>query len=111
MLKGDKVDTPIVVSIVFGVAGLIANIVTITIFITRLGGKIDVTNARLENVEKEFFELKNTDRRISVIEERQTNHAKMLATVQTDNLMIRQDLQSLHLGIDRNRAIIDRVNE
>ena len=102
-------EPSVVVSLVFGLFNVVVVIVTVTIAVTKLGGKIDVVNTRLGAVEKDVVELKNSDRRLLVMEERQTNHAKMISIVQEDNQLLRTDIQSLRLGIDRNRAIVERV--
>lgn len=78
-------------SVLFGLFNLVAYIVTITIAFTKLGGRMDVIVTRLTSVEVDVRNLSATDRRISVIEERQNSHAKMITNSQ-------EDIQSLRKG-------------
>ena len=90
-------------AIVFGLFNLVAYVVTITIAFTKLGGRMDVIVTRLTSVEVDVRNLGATDRRISVIEERQNSHAKMITNMQ-------EDIQSLRKGegyIRGHRSSID----
>ena len=78
-------------AVIFGLFNLVAYVVTIAIAFTKLGGRMDVIVTRLKSVEDDIRELASTDRRLSVIEERQNSHAKMLTNSQ-------EDIQSLRKG-------------
>lgn len=82
---------PMVVTIAFGLCNLAAYLVTIAIAFTKLGGRMDVIVSRLTTVEHDVRSLAATDRRIAVIEERQTSHARMITNQQ-------EDIQSLRKG-------------
>lgn len=49
---------------------------------TRIGGRIDLLALRLKAVEDAIKEQSNNNTRISILEERVTNHGKMIATNQ-----------------------------
>lgn len=51
---------------------------------TRIGGRIDLLAQRLEAVEKKIDTAADHDKRVSILEERVTNHVTMLVTVQKD---------------------------
>jgi hypothetical protein len=51
---------------------------------TRIGGRIDLLAQRLEAVEKKIDTAADHDKRVSILEERVTNHVKMLTTAQRD---------------------------
>jgi len=50
----------------------------------RIGGRIDLLAQRLEAVEKKIDTSADHDKRVSILEERVTNHVKMLTTAQRD---------------------------
>lgn len=50
----------------------------------RIGGRIDLLSQRLEAVEKKIDTAADHDKRVSILEERVTNHVKMLTTAQRD---------------------------
>lgn len=50
---------------------------------TRIGGRIDLLALRLKAVEDAIKEQSNNNTRIAILEERVTNHGKMIATNQT----------------------------
>ena len=50
---------------------------------TRIGGRIDLLAQRLKAVEDAIKEQSNNNTRIAILEERVTNHGKMIATNQT----------------------------
>lgn len=90
-------------TVIFGLFNLAAYVVTIAIAFTKLGGRMDVISTRLTNVEMDVRNLAATDRRIAVIEERQTSHARMIT-----NSM--EDIQSLRKGegfISGHRSRVD----
>ncbi|MCK1282260.1 hypothetical protein IVB46_44300 [Bradyrhizobium sp. 61] len=107
---------------VVGVVAVIGNIISITVFVVKLGGKIDVNNStiigkidvidhRVKNVETSISDLKNTDRRLSLVEDRQAALATRQGNMEQDNLLIREDLGKLHQGLDRHGAVMARFNE
>ena len=49
---------------------------------TRIGGRIDLLALRLKAVEDAINEQSNNNTRISILEERVTNHGRMIATNQ-----------------------------
>lgn len=51
---------------------------------TRIGGRIDLLAQRLEAVEIAVKEHRANDTRLSILEERVTNHSKMITAVQQD---------------------------
>lgn len=51
---------------------------------TRIGGRIDLLAQRLKAVEDAIKEHSNNNTRISILEERVTNHGKMIAASQQD---------------------------
>lgn len=90
-------------AILFGLFNLAAYVVTIAIAFTKLGGRQDVMSARLKNIETDMHDLKTTDRRLSVIEERQTNHARM-------QTQLMDEIQHLRKGegfIQSRRSSVD----
>lgn len=88
----------IAISIV-GVFIIIAtNAVIIAIAFQKLAGKIDVTNVNVKVLKEDVTELKNTDRRLAVLEDRQKNFVSTLAIVQRDNQMLRNELNLLRQG-------------
>ncbi len=51
---------------------------------TRIGGRIDLLAQRLASVEKKLDTAADHDKRVSILEERVTNHVQMLTTTQRD---------------------------
>jgi hypothetical protein len=51
---------------------------------TRIGGRIDLLAQRLEAVEVAVKASSDFDKRLATLEERLTNHVKMLTTAQSD---------------------------
>ncbi|UEM16773.1 hypothetical protein J4G43_022695 [Bradyrhizobium barranii subsp. barranii] len=112
----------VVISLVVGVVAIVGQIISITVFVVKLGGKIDVNNSRLvgkidvidhrvKNVEASIIDLKNTDRRLSLVEDRQAALATRQGNMEQDNLLIREDLGKLHQGLDRHGSVMQRFNE
>lgn len=90
-------------TVIFGMFNLVAYVVTIAIAFTKLGGRMDVIVTRLTSVEVDVRSLGATDRRISVIEERQTSHARMITNVQDDIQALRKGdgfITSHRKGVD-----------
>lgn len=114
--------TGVIIALLAVVIAFLGNVVAVTVFVVKLGGKIDVNNTavlgelkvvntRVESVEAKITDLKNTDRRLSVVEDRQTTLATRQGNVEQDNLLIREDLGKLHDGLDRHVTALDRFNE
>jgi hypothetical protein len=112
----------VVISLVVGVVAIVGQIISITVFVVKLGGKIDVNNSKLvgkidvidhrvKNVEASIADLKNTDRRLSLVEDRQAALATRQGNMEQDNLLIREDLGKLHQGLDRHGAVMRQFNE
>lgn len=112
----------VVVALVVGVVAIVGQIISITVFVVKLGGKIDVNNStligkinvmdqRVQNVETTITDLKNTDRRLSLVEDRQAALATRQGNMEQDNLLIRDDLGKLHQGLDRHNSVMQRFNE
>jgi hypothetical protein len=115
-------EPSVIVSLVVGVVAIIGNIISITVFVVKLGSKIDVNNTaimgdlkvvitRVESVETKITDLKNTDRRLSLVEDRQGSIATRQGNMEQDNILIREDLGKLHQGLDRHIATLQRFNE
>ena len=51
---------------------------------TRIGGRIDLLAQRLKTVEEALKKLSDNNTRIAILEERVTNHGKMIAATQQD---------------------------
>lgn len=51
---------------------------------TRIGGRIDLLALRLKAVEEAIKDQSDNNTRISILEERVTNHGKLIATAQQD---------------------------
>ncbi|WP_342714460.1 hypothetical protein AAFG22_14890 [Bradyrhizobium sp. B024] len=112
----------VIVSLVVGIVAIVGQIISITVFVVKLGGKIDVNNSRIvgkidvidhrvRNVEANIADLKNTDRRLSLVEDRQAALATRQGNMEQDNLLIREDLGKLHQGLDRHSSVMQRYNE
>jgi hypothetical protein len=70
---------------------------------TRIGGRIDLLAQRLQSVEKKLDTAADHDKRVSILEERATNHAQMLTITQ-------RDISDLRRGkgfITNNRTSVD----
>lgn len=87
-------------------SGAIINAVVLlvgfVIAFTRIGGRIDLLAQRLKAVEDAIKEHSNNNTRISILEERVTNHGKMLTAVQSDISDLRKGIGFVkgHRGID-----------
>lgn len=112
----------VIVSLVVGVVAVVGNIISVTVFVVKLGGKIDLNNStlvgkidvmdnRVKSVESSISDLKNTDRRLSLVEDRQAALATRQGNMEQDNLLIRDDLGKLHQGLDRHNSVMQRFNE
>jgi hypothetical protein len=112
----------VIVAIVVGIVTVLGNIISITVFVvglsrkidvnhTQLTGKLDVMDTRVKNVETNIHDLKNTDRRLSLVEDRQGTIANRQGNMEQDNLLIRDDLNKLHQGLDRHVTSLQRFNE
>ncbi len=112
----------VIVAIIMGAVAVVGQIISITIFVVKLGGKIDVNHTkitgkidvidhRVKNVEAIISDLKNTDRRLSLVEDRQAALAVRQGNMEKDNLLIREDLGTLHQGLDRHTTVIQRFND
>lgn len=100
----------VIIALVMGAVAMVSNVVAITVFVTRLGGKMDVIDVRVKNVEASIADLKNTDRRLSLVEDRQNALATRQGNMEQDNLLIRDDLSKLHQGLDRHNATLQMFN-
>lgn len=60
------------------------NVAFILIYVLRMEGGIKLLSQRLGSLEKNVETLVKTDVRLATIEERLTNHVKMLTTAQQD---------------------------
>lgn len=112
----------VIVSLVVGIVAIVGQIISITVFVVKLGGKIDLNNStvigkidvidhRVKNVETSIADLKNTDRRLSLVEDRQAALATRQGNMEQDNLLIREDLGKLHQGLDRHGRVMQQFNE
>lgn len=112
----------VIVAVIMAVIAVLSNAVSITIFIVRITGKIDVNNSvvvgkldvmdrRVQHVETGITDLKNTDRRLALVEDRQNALAVRQGNMEKDNLLIRDDLGQLHQGLDRHNQTLGRFNE
>jgi len=112
----------VIVSLAVGVVAIVGQIISITVFVVKLGGKIDVNNSkivgkidvidhRVRNVETSLSDLKSTDRRLSLVEDRQSALSARQGNMEQDNLLIREDLGKLHQGLDRHGTVMQRFNE
>lgn len=70
---------------------------------TRIGGRIDLLAQRMEAVEKKIDASSDQEKRLSIMEERVTNHVKMLTIAQRDI----SDLRRGEGFITSNRQSID----
>ncbi len=69
---------------------------------SRIGGRIDLLAQRLKAVEEAIKEQSNNNTRISILEERVTNHGKMITAAQQDISDLRRGTGFIkgHRGID-----------
>lgn len=84
-----------------GLLIVFSNIVLGLIFIIRLEGKMNVLSVRVGNLETTVATLVKTDVRLATIEERMTNHVKMLTTAQQDISDLRRGNGFIHNPRDR----------
>ena len=112
----------VIVSLVVGLVAIVGQIISVTIFVVKLGSKIDVHHThltgkiegldhRVRGVETNLTDLKNTDRRLSLVEDRQAALSTRQGNMEQDNLLIREDLGKLHQGLDRHITSLQRFNE
>jgi hypothetical protein len=115
-------EPSVIITLVLGAVTIVGNIISVTVFVVTLGkkidvnhsqlsGKIDVMDTRVKNVETNINDLKNTDRRLSLVEDRQGTIANRQGNMEQDNLLIRDDLNKLHQGLDRHVTSLQRFNE
>jgi VIT1/CCC1 family predicted Fe2+/Mn2+ transporter len=115
-------EPPVIIATVLGMVAILSNVIAITVFVvklsgkmdvnhTQLTGKIDVMDTRVKSVETNIADLKNTDRRLSLVEDRQAALATRQGNMEQDNLLIREDLGKLHQGLDRHTASLQRFND
>jgi hypothetical protein len=115
-------DPGVIASLVVGIVTVLGNIISVTVFVVKLGGKIDINHTqvtgklegldiRVRGVETNLTDLKNTDRRLSLVEDRQAALAVRQGNMEQDNLLIREDLSKLHQGLDRHNIALQRYNE
>lgn len=116
-------DNPgILIALVMAIITALSHVIAVTVFVVKLGGqakinhteltgKIDVMNNRVGNVETSLIDLKNTDRRLSLVEDRQNALATRQGNMEQDNLLIRDDLSKLHQGLDRHISSLQRFND
>jgi len=72
-------------TITFGAILNFAGIVGVgLIYMIRMEGKINLFSLRISKLEESVKSLAKTDSRLAVIEERITNHSKMITTAQQD---------------------------
>jgi len=69
---------------------------------TRIGGRIDLLAQRLKAVEEAIKNHSDNNTRIAILEERVTNHGKMIAGVQQDVSDLRHGVGFVkgHRGLD-----------
>lgn len=101
----------VIIAVVMGAVAILSNVIAITVFVVKLGAKIDVIDIRVKNVETGISDLKTTDRRLSLVEDRQQALATRQGNMEQDNLLIRDDLGKLHQGLDRHITVLQRFNE
>ncbi len=84
------------------VLNAIVLLVGFVVAFTRIGGRIDLLAQRLKAVEEAIKEQSNNNTRISILEERVTNHGKMIATNQAilEDLRRGEGFVRGHRGID-----------
>jgi hypothetical protein len=70
---------------------------------TRIGGRIDLLSMRMGSLEKAITASVDHDKRITILEERATNHGTMLSTAQREI----SDLRRGEGFITRHRQTID----
>jgi hypothetical protein len=115
-------EPSVFITLILGAVTILSNVIAITVFVVTLGKKIDVNNtavmgeirvisARVGNVETSLTDLKNTDRRLSLVEDRQGSLANRQGNMEKDNLLIREDLGKLHQGLDRHVTSLGRFND
>jgi len=72
-------------TITFGaVINALVLLIGFTIAFTKIGGRIDLLALRIDSMEKSIESSRDFDKRIAIIEERQTNHARMIVNCQSD---------------------------
>ncbi len=112
----------VIIALVGVAVALIGNVISVTVFVVTLGsqikvnntavlGKIEVLDQRMRAMEEILADLKTTDRRLSLVEDRQAALAIRQGNMEKDNLLIREDLSTLHQGLDRHTTVIQRFND
>lgn len=84
------------------VLNAIVLLVGFVVAFTRIGGRIDLLAQRLKTVEEALKRLSDNNTRIAIMEERVTNHGKMITAVQSDIAELRRGTGFIkgHRGID-----------
>jgi cell division protein FtsL len=101
----------VIIALVAVTVSILGNIISVTIFATTLRGDIKLIDSRVANVEMILSDLKNTDRRLAIVEDRQSALATRQGNIEKDNILIRQDLQTLHQGLNRQGTVLQRFND
>lgn len=112
----------VIIALVGVTFAFVGNVVAVTVFVVSLKGqikennitvlgKIEVLDSRMKTMEAILADLKTTDRRLSLVEDRQAALATRQGNMEQDNLLIREDLGKLHQGLDRHAIVMDRFNE
>jgi hypothetical protein len=101
----------VIIALVAVTVSILGNIISVTIFATTLRGDIKLIDNRVANVELILSDLKSTDRRLAIVEDRQAALATRQGNIEQDNILIRQDLQTLHQGLDRHITSLQRFND
>jgi hypothetical protein len=70
---------------------------------TRIGGRIDLLSQRLKTVEEALTKLTDDGTRLAILEERVTNHGKMITTAQ----QVIEDLRHGKGFITSNRSTVN----
>lgn len=115
-------EPTVIIALIMGLVAILSNVISITVFVVKLSGQIDLNNTalmgelrvvhtRVESVETKVTDLKNTDRRLSLVEDRQAALATRQGNMEQDNLLIRDELGKLHHGLDRHAAALQRFND
>lgn len=115
-------EPSVIIALVGVTVAIVGNIVSVTIFVVSLRGqidknnvavlgKIDVLDGRMKTMETILVDLKSTDRRLALVEDRQAALATRQGNMEADNLLIRKDLGTLHQGLDRHKVTLERFNE
>lgn len=104
-------EPPVIIGLIVAAVAILGNIVSVTVFATTVRGDVKLLDARLANVEAILADLKSTDRRLAIVEDRQAALATRQGNIEKDNLLIREDLNQLHQGLDRHATTLARFND